>query len=70
MSTKNPELDAMIEKYGENITYPIAAKITSASVRTLKRETAAGRLPCYQIGRARALRVKTADVLALVQRVA
>ena len=66
----NPVLDALIEKYSEFVTYPQAADIVSASVRTLKRETAAGRLPCYRVGKSRTLRLRLADVLDLVQRVA
>lgn len=61
---------ALIQRHGRYITYPVAAAITTASVRTLKRLTAAGELPCYRIGRARVLRVKTEDVAALIERVA
>lgn len=60
----------LVEHHPTFLSYPQAAELTSASVRTLKRETEAGRLPCYRIGRTRTLRVKTADVLALVERVA
>jgi len=70
MSKPSEELAALIEEYGRFITYPVAAKITATSVRTLKRLTAAGDLPCYQVGRARVLRLKTADVAALIRRVA
>lgn len=66
----SPELQALIDEHGLFVSYPQAAQITTASVRTLKRETAAGRLPCYQIGRSRTLRVKTEDVLALIRQVA
>lgn len=69
-TTNLVELDALIDKYGRSITYPQAAEITGASVRTLKRETQAGNLPCYRIGSARVLRLKTADVYALIERVA
>lgn len=69
-NTPNPELAALIAEYGRFVSYPKAADITTASVRTLKRLTAAGDLPAYQIGRARVLRLKTADVAALIQRVA
>ena len=69
-SKPDSELSELTAQYGRYVTYPQAAEITTASVRTLKRETAAGRLPCYQVGSARALRLKLADVLALVQRVA
>lgn len=63
------ELAAIVAKYGRFISYPQAAEITTCSVRTLKRLTAAGDLPVYRIGRARVLRLKTADVVALVVRV-
>ena len=64
------ELAALVEEHGRFISYPTAARLTSASVRTLKRLTADGQLPCYHIGRTRTLRVKTKDVLALIVRVA
>lgn len=57
-------------RYGRWMSYPQAATETGSSVRTLKRETEHGGLPCYRIGRARVLRLKTADVAALVERVA
>lgn len=60
----------LVEQYGTYVSYPTAAKITTASERTLKRLTALGQLPCYKIGRARVLRLKTVDVAALIQRVA
>lgn len=63
------ELDALVSEYGRFVSYPKAAEITTASVRTLKRMTAAGDLPVYQIGRARVLRLRTSDVAALIQRV-
>lgn len=64
------ELAQLTAEYGRLISYAQAAEITTASVRTLKRLTAAGDLPCYRIGRARVLRVRTADVYALIRRVA
>lgn len=67
--TISADLAAALAEYGTWLTYPQAAELTCTSARTLKRETAAGRLPCYQIGRARVLRVKTADVFALIERV-
>jgi len=66
----DPEIDDAIAKYGERISYPVAAEISGASIRTLKRLSQSGHLPCYRIGPARVLRVKTADVLALIERVA
>ena len=64
------DIQDLIAEYGEMISYPTAAEITTVSVRTLKRLTANGDLPCYRIGRSKALRVKTADVYGLIQRVA
>lgn len=64
------ELAKLIVQYGRFVTYPQAAEITTASVRTLKRLTAAGDLPAYRIGRARVLRLKTEDVLSLIELVA
>ena len=64
------DLESLVTKYGNLVSYPQAAEITSASVRTLKRETADGNLPCYAVGRSRTLRLRTADVAALVRRVA
>lgn len=64
------EVDALEAEYGRFVSYPKAAEITTASVRTLKRLTAAGELPAYQIGRARVLRLRTSDVAGLIQRVA
>jgi len=66
----NPELASLATEFGQFVTYTQAAGITTASVRTLKRLTSAGDLPCYRIGRARALRLRTADVVALIERVA
>lgn len=68
--TTADDLAALLEEYGTYVSYPTAAKITSCSVRTLKRATESGDLPCYTVGRSRTLRVKTADVHALMRRVA
>lgn len=64
------DLADIIAKYGRFVSYPQAAEITTASLRTLRRATAAGDLPAYRIGRARVLRLKTEDVVALIERVA
>ncbi len=69
-SKLTPDAQALVDEYGRMVTYPQAAQITAVSVRTLKRETAAGRLPCYRVGKSRTLRVKTLDVLALIEQVA
>lgn len=64
------DLKELVAEFGRYVTYPQASLITTASVRTLKRMTERGELPCYRIGRARVLRLKTADVASLIQRVA
>ena len=64
------DLADIIAKYGRFVSHPQAAEITTASLRTLRRATAAGDLPAYRIGRARVLRLKTEDVVALIERVA
>ncbi len=66
----NTELQDLIAKHGTMVSYPVAAEITTVSVRTLKRLSANGDLPVYRIGRSKALRLKTADVAKLIQRVA
>lgn len=64
-------LAELVAEYGRWMTYPQAAEFTTLSVRTLKRLTANGELPCYRIGRSgRSLRLKTTDVAKLIQRVA
>lgn len=70
IATTPPELAALAADLPSFISYPDAAKLTTLSVRSLKRESEAGRLPCYRLGRARVLRVRTADALALIERVA
>ena len=47
------------------LTYPEAAELCTLSVRSLKRLTAAGKLPCYVVG-GKVLRLKTSDVEALI----
>ena len=46
------------------LSYPEAAELSTLSVRSLKRLTAAGKLPCYGVG-GKVLRLKAADVAAL-----
>lgn len=65
-----PELTNAAAELGPFITYRQAAPLVGASVRTLRRETERGKLPLYRVGSARVLRLRTADVLALVERVA
>ena len=47
------------------LTYPEAAELCTLSVRSLKRLTAAGKLPCYVVG-GKVLRLKASDVEALI----
>lgn len=61
------ELEA---EFGRYMSYPQAAEVTTASVRTLKRLTESGELPCYTVGRTRTMRLRTADVAALIRQVA
>ena len=68
--TPSTELADYLERYGNFITYPQAAEITAVSTRTLKRLTATGELPCYRVGRTSVMRLKTADVVSLIERVA
>lgn len=46
------------------LSYPEAAELSTLSVRSLKRLTAAGKLPCYVVG-GKVLRLKAAHVEAL-----
>lgn len=70
MSNPNIQLAELIDEFGHYISYPQASGITSTSVRTLKRLTQRGELPCYRVGNSRVLRLKTADVARLLVRVA
>lgn len=47
------------------LSYPEAAEICTLSVRSLKRLTQAGKLPCYVVG-GKVLRLKASDVEALI----
>lgn len=51
----------------EFVTYRHAAQLTGASTDTLRRHTAEGRLPAVRLGGIGPLRVKTSDVLNLIQ---
>ena len=59
----------LVDTYGRYLSYTQAAKELSTSVRTLKRETARGNLPVYQVGRGRVLRLRCEDVANLVVKV-
>ena len=64
------ELADLLALHGKFIGYPVAAELTGASVRTLKRLTKNGELPMYAVGRTRTYRLKIADVVALMRQVA
>lgn len=64
------ELADLLALHGKFIGYPVAAELTGASIRTLKRLTKSGELPMYTVGRTRTYRLKTADVVALMRQVA
>nr|NLI50463.1 helix-turn-helix domain-containing protein [Propionibacterium sp.] len=64
------ELNELLATYGKFVSYPVAAELTGASERTLKRLTARGDLPCYTVGRTRTYRLKTTDVVGLMRQVA
>ena len=64
------ERQKILDEVGPLITRATAAKLIGSSERTIGRQIDAGLLKLYKIGRARSLRVKTADVLDLVEWVA
>lgn len=69
--TFTAELTAeLTEQYGRFMSYQAAGKECGCHPKTLHRLTAAGQLPCYTVGRSRTMRVRTADVAALMTRVA
>lgn len=47
------------------LSYPEASEMCTLSVRSLKRLTQAGKLPCYVVG-GKVLRLKASDVEALI----
>lgn len=69
-TTIDPELQALLDEHGTYVKYSVAAKICGCSAKTLQRLTRDGQLPLYTIGRSRTHRVRTADVAALIRRVA
>lgn len=58
------------QTYPNLVTYPQAAEITNCSVRTLKRLTASGELPCFAVGRTRTYRLRLVDVVSILHPVA
>lgn len=67
-----PDLAAeLLAKYKRQfMTRKEAADELGFSVRTINRMIDAGELAAYQVGRSRSLRLRTADVAALVSRAA
>jgi len=55
---------AQSDRSSKWLSYPEAAELSTLSVRSLKRLTAAGKLPCYVVG-GKGLRLKASDVEAL-----
>lgn len=66
-TTLSQELE---DEFGRFMSVPDVAKVTATSESTVRRWVAAGALELYKWGPTRTLRVRTADVAALVQRVA
>ncbi len=60
--------DEITARHGQFLTYAEAAAELRCSVRTIRREISDGRLPAWRIGNTRVLRVKAADVAALLGR--
>jgi excisionase family DNA binding protein len=70
-ATTTPDLAAELTKvYGRFMTRADAARELAFSVRTINRMINDGELHAYQVGSRRSLRLRTADVAALVSRVA
>ncbi|MDU5025244.1 MAG: hypothetical protein E6261_03995 [Cutibacterium avidum] len=71
-STFFPDEDRaeILKTYGPAITRIQAGKITGTSERTIGRLIDAGQLKLYKVGCARALRLKTTDVLDVLEQVA
>ena len=65
-----PEMAAIAAEHGVFMTFAQAAEVVGVSVRTLKREVAGGHLALYRVGRSRSYRLRTADVIGMIQRVA
>ena len=63
--TKKPTTNPGTDRKPRWLSYPEAAEMCTLSVRSLKRLTAAGKLPCYVIG-GKVLRLKSSDVEALI----
>lgn len=63
--TKKTSTPAQADRRPQWLTYPEAAELCTLSVRSLKRLTQAGKLPCYVVG-GKVLRLKASDVEALI----
>lgn len=63
--TKKPTSNQNADRKSRWLSYSEAAEMCTLSVRSLKRLTAAGKLPCYVIG-GKVLRLKSTDVEALI----
>lgn len=71
MKARTPTFtEELADEYGRWMTYAQAAKELNCSARHLRHLTERGQLACWTIGDTQALRLKTADVAALMRRVA
>lgn len=71
MTTRTPSFaEYLSDTYGRWMTYTQASQELNCSSRHLRHLTERGELACYTIGDTQALRLRTADVAALMRRVA
>lgn len=64
------DLQAALDEFGHSVSLSDAARLAGCSRRTIERCIERGELPLYRIGSTRTLRARTADVVALFERVA
>ena len=64
------EQNAILKEHGRLVSFPRAAEITGVCDKTLHRMANRGELHVYKVGTSNAVRLRTIDVLALVERVA
>lgn len=70
-ATLNTTLSQELEdEFGRFMSVPAVAEVTATSESTVRRWVAAGALKLYKMGPTRTLRIRTADVAALIQQVA
>lgn len=64
------ERQEILDRYGRFVSKSQASEIISCSERTIGRQIEQKLLNLYTVGRSRTLRLKTVEVLALMERVA